>query len=152
MRRSPSLHLLPWLPQLPPPPPSPPRLLWPTPPLGLAPATLLDLKLRRSLTDAKCVAKKLASQVKCALTIFRPALFLLTQLTSHTSSLDKDDLTKVNLLLTLFPGVECRCGGLFCHQHRYSDEHHCTFDYRQLGAEEIRKNNPVVVGEKIQKI
>jgi len=49
-------------------------------------------------------------------------------------------------------GVECRCGGLFCHQHRYSDEHDCSFDYRQLGAEEIRKNNPVVVGEKIQKI
>jgi len=49
-------------------------------------------------------------------------------------------------------GVECRCGGLFCHQHRYSDEHDCPFDYRQLGAEEIRKNNPVVVGEKIQKI
>ncbi|CAL8082478.1 unnamed protein product [Orchesella dallaii] len=49
-------------------------------------------------------------------------------------------------------GFECRCGGLFCSVHRYSDKHDCTFDYRQLGAEEIRKNNPVVVGEKIHKI
>jgi len=49
-------------------------------------------------------------------------------------------------------GVVCRCGGLFCHLHRYNDAHGCTFNYRQLGAEEIRKNNPVVVGEKIQKI
>jgi len=49
-------------------------------------------------------------------------------------------------------GFECRCGGLFCSLHRYSDKHDCTFDYKELGAQEIRKNNPVVVGEKIQKI
>lgn len=49
-------------------------------------------------------------------------------------------------------GFECRCGGLFCSVHRYSDKHDCTFDYKELGAQEIRKNNPVVVGEKIQKI
>ncbi|KAF2898249.1 hypothetical protein ILUMI_07927 [Ignelater luminosus] len=50
------------------------------------------------------------------------------------------------------PGFECRCGGLFCGVHRYSDKHNCTFDYREMGAQEIRRNNPVVVGEKIQKI
>lgn len=49
-------------------------------------------------------------------------------------------------------GFECRCGGLYCAVHRYSDKHSCTFDYRELGAQEIRRNNPVVVGEKIQKI
>lgn len=49
-------------------------------------------------------------------------------------------------------GFECRCGGLFCSLHRYSNEHNCTFDYKELGAQEIRKNNPLVVGEKIQKI
>lgn len=49
-------------------------------------------------------------------------------------------------------GFECRCGGLFCAVHRYSDKHECTFDYREMGAQEIRRNNPVVVGEKIQKI
>jgi len=49
-------------------------------------------------------------------------------------------------------GFECRCAGLFCAVHRYSDEHNCTFDYREHGAQEIRRNNPVVVGEKIQKI
>ncbi|KAL1453171.1 hypothetical protein WDU94_007340 [Cyamophila willieti] len=49
-------------------------------------------------------------------------------------------------------GFECRCGGLFCAIHRYSDKHECSFDYRELGAQEIRRNNPVVIGEKIQKI
>ncbi|XP_013792793.2 AN1-type zinc finger protein 6-like, partial [Limulus polyphemus] len=49
-------------------------------------------------------------------------------------------------------GFYCRCGGLFCSVHRYSDEHSCTFDYKMMGAEEIRKNNPIVVGEKVQKL
>ncbi len=49
-------------------------------------------------------------------------------------------------------GFECRCGGLFCSIHRYSDKHDCKFDYRLHGQEEIRKNNPVIVGEKIQKL
>lgn len=54
--------------------------------------------------------------------------------------------------LSLLTGFECRCGGLFCSVHRYSDKHDCKFDYREMGAQEIRRNNPVVVGEKVQKI
>merc|ERR1712038_409854 len=49
-------------------------------------------------------------------------------------------------------GFACRCGGLFCSAHRYSDEHQCTFDYRALAAREISTNNPVVVAEKVAKI
>lgn len=49
-------------------------------------------------------------------------------------------------------GFTCRCGGLYCSVHRYSNEHQCTVDYRKAGAEEIRRNNPVIKGEKIQKI
>ncbi|GIX84868.1 AN1-type zinc finger protein 6 [Caerostris darwini] len=72
-------------------------------------------------------------------------------------SLEKDQKKKKNRChickkkvgLTGFP---CRCSGLFCSVHRYSNEHNCTFDYKQLGAQEIRKNNPLVVGEKVKKI
>jgi len=49
-------------------------------------------------------------------------------------------------------GFECRCGGLFCGLHRYSDKHNCTFDYKADGREQLTKANPVVVGEKIKKI
>lgn len=49
-------------------------------------------------------------------------------------------------------GFQCRCGGLYCSVHRYSDKHGCTFDYKEHGAELIRKYNPVIVGEKVQKI
>ncbi|XP_018548337.1 AN1-type zinc finger protein 6 [Lates calcarifer] len=49
-------------------------------------------------------------------------------------------------------GFDCRCGNVFCSMHRYSDVHNCTFDYKADGAERIRRENPVIVREKIQKI
>jgi predicted nucleic acid binding AN1-type Zn finger protein len=49
-------------------------------------------------------------------------------------------------------GFQCRCGGLFCSLHRYSDKHECSFDYKAEGQAEIRKNNPVIVRDKVQKI
>lgn len=49
-------------------------------------------------------------------------------------------------------GFDCRCGNIFCGVHRYSDVHNCTYNYKAEAAEKIRKENPVVVGEKIQKI
>ncbi|KAL1132260.1 hypothetical protein AAG570_010217 [Ranatra chinensis] len=70
---------------------------------------------------------------------------------------DKDSKKKKNRCATCrkkvgLTGFECRCGGLYCAVHRYSDKHDCTFNYRELGAQEIRRNNPVVVGEKVPKI
>ncbi|XP_067943724.1 AN1-type zinc finger protein 6-like [Watersipora subatra] len=49
-------------------------------------------------------------------------------------------------------GFECRCGGMYCGIHRYSDKHGCAFDYKEHGADHIRKNNPLVVGSKVQKL
>eukprot|EP00794_Sanderia_malayensis_P019485 gene19485-21409_t len=49
-------------------------------------------------------------------------------------------------------GFQCRCSGLFCGIHRYSDKHNCSFDYKADGREQIAKQNPVIVGEKVKKI
>ncbi|POI24186.1 hypothetical protein CIB84_012066, partial [Bambusicola thoracicus] len=49
-------------------------------------------------------------------------------------------------------GFDCRCGNLFCAIHRYSDMHACPYDYKAEAAEKIRKENPVVIAEKIQKL
>uniref|UniRef100_A0A2K5CPF6 AN1-type domain-containing protein n=1 Tax=Aotus nancymaae TaxID=37293 RepID=A0A2K5CPF6_AOTNA len=49
-------------------------------------------------------------------------------------------------------GFDCRCGNLFCGLHRYSDNHNCPYDYKAEAAAKIRKENPVVVAEKIQRI
>ncbi|XP_030045695.1 AN1-type zinc finger protein 6 [Microcaecilia unicolor] len=49
-------------------------------------------------------------------------------------------------------GFQCRCGHTFCCVHRYSDMHNCSYDYKADAAEKIRKENPMVAGEKVQKI
>ncbi|KAM4527628.1 AN1-type zinc finger protein 5-like isoform 2-T2 [Odontesthes bonariensis] len=49
-------------------------------------------------------------------------------------------------------GFDCRCGNLFCGIHRYSDKHNCPYDYKSEAAAKIRKENPMVVADKIQRI
>ncbi|XP_074060773.1 AN1-type zinc finger protein 5-like isoform X1 [Macrotis lagotis] len=49
-------------------------------------------------------------------------------------------------------GFDCRCGNLFCAMHRYSEKHNCPFDYKAEAAEKIRKENPIIVAEKIRKL
>ncbi|GMQ00736.1 hypothetical protein CsSME_00047688 [Camellia sinensis var. sinensis] len=49
-------------------------------------------------------------------------------------------------------GFRCRCGDLFCSEHRYSDRHDCSFDYKAAGREAIARENPVVRAAKILKV
>lgn len=49
-------------------------------------------------------------------------------------------------------GFRCRCGDLFCANHRYSDRHDCSYDYKTAGREAIERENPVVKAAKIVKI
>jgi len=49
-------------------------------------------------------------------------------------------------------GFSCRCGGLYCAIHRYSDKHECNFDYKAMGEKEISENNPLIVAQKVAKI
>ncbi|KAI9005352.1 hypothetical protein BC832DRAFT_520884, partial [Gaertneriomyces semiglobifer] len=44
---------------------------------------------------------------------------------------------------------KCRCNQVFCSVHRYSDRHHCTFDYRQAAKASLAKENPLVRNEKL---
>ncbi|KAE8720787.1 Zinc finger A20 and AN1 domain-containing stress-associated protein 1 [Hibiscus syriacus] len=49
-------------------------------------------------------------------------------------------------------GFRCRCGELFCADHRYSDRHDCSYDYKTAGREAIARENPVVKAAKIVKV
>jgi len=49
-------------------------------------------------------------------------------------------------------GFSCRCGGLFCAVHRYTDKHECSFDYKAMGEKEISEANPLIVASKVAKI
>ncbi len=61
-------------------------------------------------------------------------------------------IKRLNQLSFVSVGFDCRCGNLFCAIHRYSDKHDCPYDYRGAAAARIRKENPIVVAEKIQKL
>lgn len=54
---------------------------------------------------------------------------------------------KTTLILT-----DCSCSKQFCLKCRHPEEHECSFDFKQKGFEELTKNNPVIVGKKINKI
>jgi hypothetical protein len=49
-------------------------------------------------------------------------------------------------------GIKCRCGGMYCTKHRYSDQHNCSVDYKAREKDLLRQKLPTVAGEKIQKI
>ncbi|KAJ0965123.1 hypothetical protein J5N97_026261 [Dioscorea zingiberensis] len=49
-------------------------------------------------------------------------------------------------------GFRCRCGELFCGDHRYSDRHDCSFDYKAAGKAAIARENPLVRAAKIVRI
>ncbi|XP_022734737.1 zinc finger A20 and AN1 domain-containing stress-associated protein 5-like [Durio zibethinus] len=49
-------------------------------------------------------------------------------------------------------GFRCRCGELFCAEHRYSDRHDCSYDYKTVGREAIARENPVVKAAKIIRV
>ncbi|KAK1426610.1 hypothetical protein QVD17_15286 [Tagetes erecta] len=49
-------------------------------------------------------------------------------------------------------GFRCRCGDMFCGEHRYSDRHDCSYDYKSAGREVIARDNPVVKAAKIVRI
>ncbi|CAK8576370.1 unnamed protein product [Lathyrus sativus] len=49
-------------------------------------------------------------------------------------------------------GFKCRCGLTLCGSHRYPEQHECGFDFKGMGREQIAKANPLVKGEKLNKI
>lgn len=46
----------------------------------------------------------------------------------------------------------CRCGGIFCSQHRYSEVHGCQYDYKTEGRKILEQANPLVAAPKLPKI
>ncbi|KAL8091024.1 hypothetical protein AgCh_040206 [Apium graveolens] len=40
----------------------------------------------------------------------------------------------------------------YCADHRYSDKHECSYDYRTAAKDAITKANPIVKAEKLDKI
>jgi len=80
---------------------------------------------------------------------------ILSESPSPGSSLNLSDIRsrcfmcKKKLGLT---GFQCKCGNYYCAMHRYSDKHNCDYDYKKAARENLSKDNPTVIGDKIVKI
>jgi predicted nucleic acid binding AN1-type Zn finger protein len=96
-----------------------------------------------------------ASSSKAVPEVLEPAVISSSPLEEATGSsapvkkANRCQMCKKRVGLT---GFTCRCGGLYCGEHRYDAAHECDFDYKTMEREEIRKNNPVIVSDKIQRI
>lgn len=49
-------------------------------------------------------------------------------------------------------GFTCKCGDVFCGKHRHADAHACTFDHRSAERELLTKQNPVIQGNKLDRL
>lgn len=47
-------------------------------------------------------------------------------------------------------GLACKCGFVFCTKHRHAEEHHCSFDFKSQGREQLAKS--VVGGGQFLKV
>ena len=59
------------------------------------------------------------------------------------------DGCKVKLMLADFA---CRCKNFYCTQHRASEVHKCSFDYKASGKDTLTKQMPAVVADKLERI
>ena len=56
---------------------------------------------------------------------------------------------KTKLMLSDFA---CKCSNFYCSQHRYSESHKCTFDYKSQGVKLLEKQLVQVSGSKVDKL
>ncbi len=49
---------------------------------------------------------------------------------------------------------DCKCGGIFCSIHRYTHSHNCSYIETRImiKKEDIKKTNPKIENEKVEKI
>ncbi|CAN8308323.1 unnamed protein product [Cochlearia groenlandica] len=48
-------------------------------------------------------------------------------------------------------GFKCKCGSMFCGEHRYPEKHECSFDFKEVGRDAIAKANPLVKADKVHR-
>lgn len=49
-------------------------------------------------------------------------------------------------------GFKCKCGKVFCGEHRHADGHKCPFDHKKTEREYLARQNPVVQGDKLDRL
>ena len=47
---------------------------------------------------------------------------------------------------------KCLCGGVYCSKHSFAEQHSCSYDYKTDGKKLLKKRNPRIVADKLNKI
>ncbi|KAL6130745.1 PREDICTED: putative zinc finger A20 and AN1 domain-containing stress-associated protein 8 [Fragaria vesca subsp. vesca] len=47
-------------------------------------------------------------------------------------------------------GFDCKCGLVFCGQHRYPEKHSCCVDFKAAGREVLAMQNPLCKADKME--
>ena len=64
----------------------------------------------------------------------------------------KCDFCKKNKVNSLIP-FACKCElKKLCSTCRYPNDHNCTFDFREESRKDLEKNNPKIIGDKLNKL
>jgi hypothetical protein len=64
----------------------------------------------------------------------------------------KSRCSECNKRLNITNIYNCRGGKIFCSQHRYSEVHRCSYDYKSEGRRILEHQNPLVTADKINRI
>ena len=70
---------------------------------------------------------------------------------SATVPVKKNRCGSCNKKLGLMP-FSCRCGGLYCVEHRADVAHNCSFDYQEEHRKALGEHLVKVVGQKLDKV
>ena len=64
----------------------------------------------------------------------------------------KSRCSECNKRLNITNIYNCRCGKIFCSQHRYSEVHRCSYDYKSEVRRILEHQNQLVTADKIKRI
>lgn len=49
-------------------------------------------------------------------------------------------------------GFKCKCGGIYCGEHRHVGGHVCKYDHKATEREHLTRENPIVQGDKLDRL
>lgn len=71
---------------------------------------------------------------------------------SETKGKNKIRCVICNKKLKLHEQYVCKCNNYYCTSHKLPEQHQCNFDFKKSAREMIKKNNPLVINDKVIKI
>lgn len=65
----------------------------------------------------------------------------------NLKTVERCSMCNKKLKLLMF---SCKCNKKFCLNHQLPELHNCIFDYKNIGKDDIKKNNPIITPDKIK--